>query len=73
MTATAREMDAVATDAEKLDRWHRDELRRLGFRGYQERHLRALIDLGEVSLEEVREKVERRGWGHDQVMACYAA
>jgi len=60
------------SDAEKLERWHRHELRRLGFNKSQEVFLRLQIEGGEVSLAEVRDKVEVRGWCPEQVMACYS-
>ena len=66
-------MELAHDDTEKLDDWHRSELRRLRFTRTQERFLRSLIDAGEVELAEIREKVEVRGWEPEQVMACYAA
>lgn len=65
-------MELLLTDDERLDRWHRDELQRLGFTRQQTQFLCSLIDGGELLLAEVREKVEGRGWSPDQVMACYA-
>ncbi len=55
-----------------LDRWHHDELVRLGFDHAERQHLTVLIDEGEISLQEIRDLIEKRGWSPRQAFASAA-